>query len=92
MSALIKRCVIAATLVLSSSAALSIPAQSAAYSPRAAIAVPARFQSGDLVRLHSGGPMMTVDSVKRDQAHCIWTDVDGRPADATFPLDVLQRL
>jgi uncharacterized protein YodC (DUF2158 family) len=85
------RYAIAAALLLSSNAALSLPALAATNSPSAQIAMPARFQSGELVRLRSGGPMMTVDSVKGDQAHCVWTDADGVPADATFPVDVLQR-
>ncbi|WP_283811555.1 DUF2158 domain-containing protein [Bradyrhizobium betae] len=50
-----------------------------------------QFERGELVRLRSGGPMMTVSAVKDDQVKCIWTDDSGRPDDATFPADVLQK-
>ena len=41
---------------------------------------------GDLVRLRSGGPLMTVMDVKGDTVDCIWTGDDGDPRDGTFPL------
>jgi hypothetical protein len=34
---------------------------------------------------------MTVESVKEDQADCFWTDMNGQPNDATFPIDVLRK-
>jgi uncharacterized protein YodC (DUF2158 family) len=49
------------------------------------------FQRGDLVRLRSGGPAMTIDTIKGDQADCFWTGVDGEPNAESFPLDVLQK-
>ena len=49
------------------------------------------FQRGDLVRLRSGGPAMTIDSIKGDQADCFWTGADGEPNAESFPLDVLQK-
>ena len=52
---------------------------------------PARFQRGDLVRLRSGGPAMTVDSVKGNQADCFWTGEDGQPNAESFPIYVLQK-
>jgi uncharacterized protein YodC (DUF2158 family) len=52
---------------------------------------PASFQRGDLVRLRSGGPAMTVDSIKGNQVDCFWTGEDGRPNAESFPVDVLQK-
>lgn len=49
------------------------------------------LKRGDLVRLRSGGPMMTVSVVKGDQVECLWTDVNGQTDDATFPADVLRK-
>jgi uncharacterized protein YodC (DUF2158 family) len=51
----------------------------------------APFQRGDLVRLRSGGPAMTIDSIKGDQADCFWTGLDGEPNAERFPLEVLQK-
>jgi uncharacterized protein YodC (DUF2158 family) len=49
------------------------------------------FQPGDLVRLRSGGPAMTVDSIKGNQVDCFWTGLDGELNAESFPIDVLQR-
>ena len=49
------------------------------------------FRSGNLVRLRSGGPLMTVKDVKGDQVDCFWTDVNGQINADSFPVDVLQR-
>ena len=49
------------------------------------------FQSGNLVRLRSGGPLMTVKDIKGDQVDCFWTNVDGQINADSFPVDVLQR-
>jgi uncharacterized protein YodC (DUF2158 family) len=51
---------------------------------------PASFQQGDLVRLRSGGPAMTVSSIKGNQVYCFWTGEDGQPNAEHFPIDVLQ--
>jgi len=51
----------------------------------------AALQRGDLVRLRSGGPLMTVDSIKGDQVDCFWTGGDGEPNADNFPIDVLQK-
>jgi uncharacterized protein YodC (DUF2158 family) len=48
------------------------------------------FRSGNLVRLRSGGPLMTVKDFKGDQVDCLWTDVNGQINADSFPVDVLQ--
>jgi uncharacterized protein YodC (DUF2158 family) len=55
------------------------------------IGAPAPFRRGDLVRLRSGGPAMTVDSIKGHQVDCFWTGEDGQPNAESFPADVLQK-
>jgi uncharacterized protein YodC (DUF2158 family) len=50
------------------------------------------LHQGDLVRLRSGGPLMTVSGIKGDQVECVWTDwSNGQPDDATFPAQLLQK-
>jgi uncharacterized protein YodC (DUF2158 family) len=48
------------------------------------------FRSGNLVRLRSGGPLMTVRDIKGDQVDCFWTDWNGQINADSFPVDVLQ--
>jgi uncharacterized protein YodC (DUF2158 family) len=48
------------------------------------------LRSGNLVRLRSGGPLMTVVRVDGDQVNCVWTDWDGQFESGNFPIDVLQ--
>ena len=48
------------------------------------------LRSGNLVRLRSGGPLMTVVRIEGDQANCVWTDWDGQFESGSFPIDVLQ--
>jgi uncharacterized protein YodC (DUF2158 family) len=45
---------------------------------------------GNLVRLRSGGPLMTVKGIKGDQVDCFWTDWNGQVNADSFPIDVLQ--
>jgi uncharacterized protein YodC (DUF2158 family) len=49
------------------------------------------LRSGNLVRLRSGGPLMTVKGIKGDQVDCFWTDVNGQINADSFPMDVLQK-
>jgi uncharacterized protein YodC (DUF2158 family) len=49
------------------------------------------LRPGDLVRLRSGGPLMTVDSISGDQVDCFWTGADGEPNAESFPIDVLKK-
>jgi len=72
---------------------LSIPAFSDSAEPNTAMrseAAPS-LRSGDLVRLRSGGPLMTVDSIKGNQIDCFWTGLDGQPNAESFPADVLKK-
>lgn len=72
-----------------SHAAMSAPAVS---DSSANATIDSQLHQGDLVRLRSGGPLMTVDGVKGDQVECVWTDLNnGQPDDATFPADMLQK-
>jgi uncharacterized protein YodC (DUF2158 family) len=48
------------------------------------------FGSGNLVRLRSGGPLMTVRDIKGGRVDCFWTDVNGQINADSFPVDVLQ--
>jgi uncharacterized protein YodC (DUF2158 family) len=67
------------------------PASSAsAPSTTQSQAAPA-FGSGNLVRLRSGGPLMTVKGIKGDQVDCFWTDGSGQINADSFPVHVLQR-
>jgi uncharacterized protein YodC (DUF2158 family) len=80
---------IAVTLALGMplSPAFSAPAPSnTAMQNQAAHAL----QSGNLVRLRSGGPLMTVVRIDGDQVNCVWTDWDGQFESARFPINVLQ--
>ena len=49
------------------------------------------FAKGSLVRLRSGGPLMTVKGIKDDQVDCFWTDLNGQINADSFPVDVLQK-
>jgi uncharacterized protein YodC (DUF2158 family) len=95
MLALTKRVSIAIALALgiALSMPLSIPAFSDSAPPNAVMqnrAAPP-FMSGDLVRLRSGGPLMTVASVRGGQVDCFWTDGNGEINAESFPIYVLQK-
>jgi uncharacterized protein YodC (DUF2158 family) len=54
--------------------------------------IASQLHQGDLVRLRSGGPLMTVNGVKGDQVDCVWTNSNnGQPDDATFPVNLLEK-
>jgi uncharacterized protein YodC (DUF2158 family) len=93
MSIFANRGPIVATLALG--IALSIPLSVPASSASAASATPslatASFQPGERVRMRSGGPMMTIESIKGDQVDCYWTNWDGVPISERFPAAVLQK-
>jgi uncharacterized protein YodC (DUF2158 family) len=68
------------------------PAFSASAQSNTAIQNPAAppFRSGDLVRLRSGGPLMTVVGIEGDQVNCVWTDLDGHIGSERLPIEALQ--
>ena len=95
MLAFTKRASIATALMLG--VALSIPLSIPAFSDSALSTtamesdIGPSLQRGDLVRLRSGGPLMTVDSIKGNQIDCFWTGLDGQPNAESFPADVLKK-
>jgi len=52
----------------------------------------AGFQPGDLVRIRSGGPLMTVNAINGDQVVTIWATEDGRMSSGTFNVANLTKL
>jgi uncharacterized protein YodC (DUF2158 family) len=44
---------------------------------------------GDMVRLRTGGRLMTVRAIKGDQAICGWRNLSGQRVHANFPIDQL---
>jgi uncharacterized protein YodC (DUF2158 family) len=83
--------VIAATLGIALSASLSFAALADTDAPPPATQslAAAMLRAGDLVRVRSGGPLMTVTSVQGDQVNCSWTNWDGRLESQTFPVGAL---
>jgi uncharacterized protein YodC (DUF2158 family) len=47
------------------------------------------LRTGDLVRLRSGGALMTVDKVQDDQVICYWSSGDGQTRSGSFPIAVV---
>ncbi len=88
------RCAALASLVLAICAsypASASPQPSPMEAPPLVHTLTPPLRRGDLVRLRSGGPMMTVSVVGDGKIECFWTDVNGQTDDATFPADVLQK-
>ncbi|WP_456633133.1 DUF2158 domain-containing protein [Bradyrhizobium sp. USDA 10063] len=88
-----KRFAIGAGLILSLNAPFFTQASAASASQGISTTGPAtpQLRPGDLVRLRSGGSLMTVDTVKDDQVDCFWTDGSGQTNNATFPVQVLRK-
>jgi uncharacterized protein YodC (DUF2158 family) len=84
----------ALTLGIALSMPLSVPAFSDPAPSNTAMQsqTAASLQRGDLVRLRSGGPLMTIGGIKGDQVDCFWIDMDGQPNAENFPIDVLQKV
>jgi len=95
MSAFTKLASVATTLALG--IALGMPLSALAFSasapsnviPQSQIA--GSLQPGDLVRLRSGGPLMTVNGIRGNQVDCFWTGLDGEPNAESFPAAVLMK-
>ena len=48
------------------------------------------LRTGDLVRLRSGGPLMTVAGIDGDDVNCVWTDPEGHIASERLPIEALE--
>jgi uncharacterized protein YodC (DUF2158 family) len=82
---------LAVTLGVALSMSLSVPAFSETASVNTAKQSPASppLREGDLVRVRSGGPLMTVTGVHGDQVNCTWTDWDGQLKSESIPIAML---
>jgi uncharacterized protein YodC (DUF2158 family) len=80
--------VFAGALCLPSIPAFSNPAPS---TPTLLRGTAPSIRRGDLVRLRSGGPLMTVENIKGSGVDCYWSDGNGQPNAQTFPIEVLQK-
>jgi uncharacterized protein YodC (DUF2158 family) len=82
----------AATLGIALGMPLSIAAVADPAPSHAAMQTPAaatELHNGDLVRVRSGGPLMTVTAVHGDQVNCVWTDWDGQLKSESLPIALL---
>jgi uncharacterized protein YodC (DUF2158 family) len=68
---------------------VAIPAFSDSAPSKAAMQSRAPLHNGDLVRVRSGGPLMTVIGIQGDQVNCSWTDWNGELKSESFPIAVL---
>lgn len=50
----------------------------------------AEFQVGDLVKLNSGGRVMTVETIEGDAANVVWMRENGEMEEATVKVAVLR--
>jgi uncharacterized protein YodC (DUF2158 family) len=50
-----------------------------------------KYQVGDLVRLKSGGPTMTIRQILSDAVGCAWFDANHKFHSEYFPLDALEK-
>jgi len=49
------------------------------------------FTKGDIVRLKSGGPKMTVSSVKATAIACQWFDRNGKTHKSDFDVEMVEK-
>jgi uncharacterized protein YodC (DUF2158 family) len=77
---------VAAVLVFPLEAGWTMPALAASAKPQAAKqeAPAPGLKTGDLVRLRSGGPLMTVDKVEGDLVTCFWSTEYGDVRSGSF--------
>jgi uncharacterized protein YodC (DUF2158 family) len=76
---------VALIVPLSPAFSASAPSNTSTQNPAAPL------RSGDLVRLRSGGPLMTVIGIEGDQVNCVWTDLDGHIGSEHFPTEAVER-
>ena len=50
------------------------------------------FQIGDVVKLKSGGPNMTVSTIKQEEIWCAWFDNNQEPKKAFFKPNMLEKV
>jgi uncharacterized protein YodC (DUF2158 family) len=75
-----------ASMAIAALLLLNVPLVVPAYSEPASVHQDRPIQSGDLVRVRSGGPLMTVTGVQGDQVNCSWADWNGRLQSESFPV------
>ncbi len=51
----------------------------------------AQLDEGDIVKLRSGGPLMTVISADDENAYCVWFDVQSQAHTKTFRVATIIR-
>ena len=52
-----------------------------------------QFQAGDVVRLKSGGPTMTVSGARNDEVWCDWfPKIDEKPNSGCFKASQLEKI
>jgi uncharacterized protein YodC (DUF2158 family) len=80
---------IAVTLALGTSSAPAFSASAPSNAATQNRAAPP-LRTGDLVRLRSGGPLMTVAGIDGGDVNCVWTDLEGRIASERLPTEALE--
>jgi uncharacterized protein YodC (DUF2158 family) len=80
---------IAVTLVLSTPLAPAFSASAPSNTAMQNRAAPP-LRTGDLVRLRSGGPLMTVAGIDGDDVKCVWTDPEGHIGSERLPIEALE--
>jgi uncharacterized protein YodC (DUF2158 family) len=50
-----------------------------------------KFELGETVRLRSGGPLMTVDSINGDEIWCEWFDDKNQPQARSYKAHTLTK-
>jgi uncharacterized protein YodC (DUF2158 family) len=77
---------IQATLGVALGAPWAVPAGAAPANTATQSQTTPRLHEGDLVRLRSGGPVLTVKSVSDNWVICTWFDDYGELQSAAFPI------
>jgi uncharacterized protein YodC (DUF2158 family) len=48
-----------------------------------------KYQVGDIVKLKSGGPSMTVEKTEGSKIHCVWFSYGSSPSQGIFDIGLL---